>query len=88
MLKSQLQMNGIAIATTDRGLTLDIPWRLWLEKLAGLVSFGGRKELTEEEALKVFEEGEKEYREGRTEPFRVFIEREYPQYARYFDQKS
>ena len=81
-------MNGIAIATTDRGLTLDIPWRVWVGKLVGLVGLAGRKELTEEKALRIFEEGEREYREGRTEPFRVFIEREYPQYARYFDQKS
>jgi len=81
-------MNGLAITTTDVGFTLSIPWRIWLEKLAGLVSFGRRKELTEEEALRIFEEGEKEYREGRTEPFRAFIRREYPQYAHYLDQKS
>ena len=81
-------MNGIAVATTDRGFTLDIPWRVWVEKTLALFRFGGRKELTEEEALRIFEEGEREYREGKTEPFRIFIEREYPQYAHYFDQKG
>ncbi len=62
-------MNGIAIATTDRGLTLDIPWRIWLGKLVGLLKFGGRGELTEEEALRIFEEGRREHREGKTVAF-------------------
>jgi hypothetical protein len=59
-------MNGIAITTTDVGFTLNIPWRIWLEKLVGLLSFGRRKELTEEEALEIIREGEREHREGRT----------------------
>jgi len=62
-------MSGIAIATTDRGLTLDIPWRVWVGKLAGFVGLARRKELTEEEALRIFEEGEREYREGKTVAF-------------------
>jgi hypothetical protein len=81
-------MNGLAVTTTDFGFTLNIHWRLWLEKVVGLFNFGGRKELTEEEALRICEEGEREYREGRTETFRTFIRREYPQYAHYFNQKS
>lgn len=80
-------MNGIAIATTERGWTLDIPWRLWVDRVVGLFRLGGRKELTEEEALRIFEEGDREYREGKTEDFRVFIERDYPQYAHHFDKR-
>ena len=62
-------MNGIAIATTERGLVLDIPWRIWAEKILALFRFGRRKELTEEEALRILEEGRKEHREGRTVTF-------------------
>lgn len=58
-------MNGIAITTTEAGLTLNIPWRVWLSKL-GLLR---RKELTEEEALRIFEEGRREHREGKTVVF-------------------
>lgn len=59
-------MNGLAITTTDIGFTLSIPWRLWLEKVVGLFTFGRRKELTEEEALEIIREGDREHREGRT----------------------
>ena len=59
-------MNGIAITATDVGFTLSIPWRIWLEKLVGVVSFGRRKELTEEEALEIIREGDREHSEGRT----------------------
>ena len=76
------------ITTTERGLVLEIPFRVWWDRLLGLVRFSRRKELTEEDVLKIVEEGRKEYREGKTEPFRTFIEREYPQYAHYFNQKS
>lgn len=38
-------------------------------------------ELTEEEALQIFKEGKKEYREGKTEDLEDFLKREYPQYA-------
>lgn len=37
-------------------------------------------ELTEEEALEIFTEGQKEYKEGKTEDLEVFLKREYPQY--------
>lgn len=38
------------------------------------------KELTEEEALQIIAEGDKEYEEGKLENFDDFIKREYPQY--------
>lgn len=44
-----------------------------------------RSELTEEDVLKIVEEGRREYEEGKLEDFEDFIEREYPQYV---DKKS
>jgi len=55
-------MNGLAVTTTETGFVLNIPWRIWVEKLLGWVGPWRKKELTEEEALRVFEEGEQEYR--------------------------
>jgi len=59
-------MNGIAITATDVGFTLSIPWRIWLEKLLGWVGLWRKKELTEEEALDIIREGDREHSEGRT----------------------
>lgn len=39
------------------------------------------KELTEEEALKIIAEGDREYKSGKLEDFDEFIKKEYPQYA-------
>lgn len=50
-------MNGRSITTTDTGLTLNIPWKVWLARI-GLSR--RRKELTEKEALEIFREGERE----------------------------
>lgn len=41
-----------------------------------------KTELTEEEALKIIEEGDREYREGKTEDLEVWLKREYPQYVK------
>jgi hypothetical protein len=55
-------MDGLTITTTDTGFTLNIPWKAWLAKI-GLFR---RRELTEEEALEIIREGDREHREGRT----------------------
>lgn len=39
-------------------------------------------ELTEEEFLEIAEEGNREYREGKTENLENFLNREYPQYVK------
>lgn len=39
-------------------------------------------ELTEEEFLEIAEEGNQEYREGKTENLENFLNREYPQYVK------
>lgn len=78
-------MDGIIIKTTKKYLTLRIPWEALWDKTA---TEKREEELTEEEALKIFKEGEKGYQEGKTETFHGFIRREYPQYARHFDKKS
>jgi len=59
-------MNGLAITTTETGFVLNIPWRIWLEKLLGWVGLWRKKELTEEEALDIIREGDREHSEGRT----------------------
>lgn len=41
-----------------------------------------KTELTEEDVLKIIEEGRREYKEGKLEDFDDFINREYPQYAK------
>lgn len=46
------------------------------------------KELTEEDVLKIVEEGDREYRGGSTEDLEDFIKREYPQYAKLLHQKD
>lgn len=38
-------------------------------------------ELSEEDVLKIIEEGEKEYKEGKTEELNNFLRREYPNLA-------
>lgn len=38
-------------------------------------------ELTEEDVLKIIEEGDREYKEGKTEDLEDFLKREYPQYV-------
>ena len=40
------------------------------------------KELTENEALEIIAQGDKEYREGKTQDWDDFISKEYPRYAR------
>ena len=40
-----------------------------------------KTELTEEDVLKIIEEGDREYKEGKLENLENFLEREYPQYA-------
>jgi hypothetical protein len=41
-----------------------------------------KTELTEEDVLKIIEEGNREYREGKTEDLEVWLKREYPQYVK------
>ena len=41
-----------------------------------------KTELTEEDVLKIVEEGRQEHKEGKLEDFDDFIKREYPQYAK------
>lgn len=40
-----------------------------------------RRRMTEEDVLKLIEQGEKDYREGKAEPFDDFIRRELPELA-------
>jgi hypothetical protein len=55
-----------------------------LERIEGLLIqiIPQRTELTEEDVLKIVEEGRQEYKEGKLEDFDDFIKREYPQYAK------
>lgn len=41
-----------------------------------------KTELTEEEFLEIAKEGNREYREGKTEDLETFLKREYPQYVK------
>jgi NADPH-dependent curcumin reductase CurA len=54
-----------------------------LERIEGLLIqiIPQRTELTEEDVLRIVKEGDKEYREGKTEDLESFLKREFPQYA-------
>lgn len=41
-----------------------------------------RTELTEEDVLEIVAEGNREYKEGKTEDLETFLKREYPQYVK------
>lgn len=40
-----------------------------------------KTELTEEDVLEIIKEGDREYKEGKTENLEDFLKREYPQYV-------
>ena len=41
-----------------------------------------KTELTEEDVLEIVKEGNREYKEGKTEGLETFLKREYPQYVK------
>lgn len=55
-----------------------------LDRIEGLLLhiFKQEEELTEDEALAIFQEGDREYEKGETEEFDSFIAREHPQLIR------
>lgn len=58
-------MSSVVVTKTKEYVNIRVPRELYRE----IVEPEEEKELTEDEALEIFREGEREYREGKTTPF-------------------
>jgi hypothetical protein len=58
-------MGSLVVTKTKEYVNIRVPRELYRE----IIAPAPEKELTEEEALEIIKEGEREYREGKTIPF-------------------